>query len=53
MQAANRSDRPILFKVNMEGGHFGSLGTDAIKGMAESFAFLFWQTGHPDFQPKK
>lgn len=40
MQAANRSDRPILFKINMEGGHFGSLGDDIYKDLAESFAFI-------------
>ena len=51
MQAANQSNRPILFKVNMEGGHFGNSGNDTYKDLAEVFAFLFWQLGHPDFQP--
>lgn len=53
MQAANRSDKPVLFKINMDAGHFGTIGDEYYAESAEAFAFLFWQMGHPDFQPKK
>ena len=54
MQAENTSNNPVLLQVNFSGGH-GSASTldEQIKLVAQQFAFLLWQTGHPDFQPKK
>ncbi|MDO5655811.1 MAG: prolyl oligopeptidase family serine peptidase [Flavobacteriaceae bacterium] len=54
MQANNGSDYPVFLDVNYGAGHGGSIDADAqYKQVAKEFAFLFWQTGHPDFQPKK
>ncbi|MGZ8551129.1 MAG: prolyl oligopeptidase family serine peptidase, partial [Chitinophagaceae bacterium] len=54
MQTANSSENPVLLHVDFEGGHFGSSNQEnAIKQLAKEWSFLFWQTGHPDFQPVK
>ncbi len=54
LQAANTSDKPILFLTNFEGGHGGGTKlTDAINEFAGMFAFFYWQSGHPDFQINK
>lgn len=51
LQAATSSGKPILLRVNEEGGHFGA-GTqsDAEEMAADSYSFLLWQAGRPDFQ---
>mgnify|MGYP006080418197 CR=1 FL=1 len=54
IQRANTSDNPILFNVDFKGGH----GLDASKNkkneeVANILSFALWQTGHPDYQPKK
>ena len=54
LQGANISKKPILFNVDFEGGH----GFDASKNkkneeLADIISFALWQTGHPDYQPKK
>lgn len=54
MQAANTSGDPVLLFVDLDGGHFGSTNQENyIKQLAKEWSFLFWQTGHPDFQPLK
>jgi prolyl oligopeptidase len=54
LQAANTSDKPILFLTNFEGGHGGGTKlTDAINEFAGMFAFFYWQSGHPEFQINK
>ena len=54
LQAANSSDKPILFLTNFEGGHGGGTKlTDTIDEFAGLFAFFYWQSGHPDFQITK
>lgn len=51
MQAANDPKIPSLLYVDYEAGHFGGSSPDAFyKQVAKEYAFLFWQTGHPDFQ---
>jgi len=55
LMADNASENPILLKINYEGGH-GSINiTDEQRNseLSDMFAFLFWQLGHPDYQPKK
>jgi prolyl oligopeptidase len=45
-QANQAGNRPVLFRVQWQGGHKG--------GESEVFdilRFALWQTGHPDFQP--
>lgn len=52
MQVANASNSPVWLYVDYEGGHFGNSDQEeAHAEMARDWAFLLWQTGHPDFQP--
>ena len=54
MQENNTSDNPVLLYVDYNAGHFGGATVDELYAQyAKEFAFLLWQTGHPDFQPKK
>ena len=51
MQAANDPKIPTLLYVDYQSGHFGGSSTESyFKQLAMEYAFLFWQTGHPDFQ---
>jgi prolyl oligopeptidase len=48
LQERQEGDNPILFLTDWESGHSG--------GGADNFyitKFILWQSGHPDFQPKK
>lgn len=40
--------RPVLFRAQWEGGHLGAEGE-----IFDILRFAFWQTGHPEFQPKE
>ena len=54
LQAANASDKPILFSVDFESGHgMGDSKTIYYESMADIASFFLWQTGHMEFQPKK
>jgi prolyl oligopeptidase len=46
LQAAQKGPRPELFLVDWEGGHIAG-GMNEIIG---TLKFMFWQSGHPDFQ---
>lgn len=47
-QAANRSDRPILLRVEFEGGHgLGSTRSQTEEEWADLYAFALWQSGVP------
>ena len=54
LQAATSSGKPILLRVDYEGGHggIGSTKTQRDILLADSFSFLLWQFGVPGFQPK-
>ena len=54
LQAATSSGKPILLRVDYEGGHggIGSTKTQRDKLLADAFSFLLWQFGGPGFQPK-
>lgn len=53
MQEANSSTKPVFLKVNFDGGHGGaSTIEEQLKMATQQYAFLLWQTGHPEFQPK-
>ena len=53
LQAANGSDKPILFLVDYEAGHgIGNTKSKDFESLADVLSFAFWQTGHPDFQIK-
>jgi prolyl oligopeptidase len=45
LQAANRSDRPILLRTSANTGHGSGTRTQAIEEYADVFAFLFDQLG--------
>ncbi len=54
LQANNSSDVPILFSVDFDAGHSGMSNSREkfYKMLAELYAFAFWQTGHPGYQPE-
>jgi len=53
LQAASRSGKPILLRVDYDAGHgIGSTKSQSDELLADEYAFLFWQLGSPAFQPK-
>lgn len=54
MQDKNGSTNPQSLFVNFDSGHFGASTTEGrARQSALLLAFELWQTGHPNFQPKK
>ena len=53
LQNASTSGKPVLMKVNYDNGHFTEDKNVTFANFADQFAFVLWQCGHPDFQPKK
>ena len=52
LQAATASGKPVLLRVEYEGGHgFGSTKTQSQEENADIMSFLLWQFGTPGFQP--
>lgn len=52
LQDASSSGRPVLLRVDFEGGHAGAAGRrQREEEIADIYSFLLWQFGHPDFQP--
>lgn len=51
-QKASTSGKPVLLKVNYDDGHFTEDKDVTYANFANQFAFIMWQCGHPDFQPK-
>ncbi|MCL8535320.1 prolyl oligopeptidase family serine peptidase [Chryseobacterium gallinarum] len=52
--ADNVSKNPILLNIDYEGGHGGDIPVaQRYSNLSDIFAFMFWQLGHPDYQPKK
>ncbi|RRJ91074.1 prolyl oligopeptidase family serine peptidase [Flavobacterium macacae] len=52
MQNATSSDKPVLLKVNYDNGHFTEDKDVTYANFADQYAFIMWQTGHPDFKMK-
>jgi prolyl oligopeptidase len=53
LQAANASDKPILFWTDYAAGHgMGNTKTKSFESLADVLSFALWQTGHPDYQLK-
>ncbi len=53
LQAASNSGRPVLLRVDFDAGHgLGSTKLQRDREFADKLAFLFWQVGLPEFQPK-
>jgi prolyl oligopeptidase len=52
MQAASTSGRPVLLKINYDNGHFTEEKIVTFRNFAGQYAFMLWQAGHKDFQPR-
>jgi prolyl oligopeptidase len=52
VQAASSSGKPVFLKVNYDNGHFTEEKLVTFKNFATQYAFLLWQTGHAEFQPR-
>lgn len=53
LEAANKSDKPILFLTDYKAGHgIGNTKTKNFENQADILSFAFWQENHPDFQLK-
>lgn len=51
MQAANDSDKPVLFDVDYASGHgVGDTKTKSFEDVADLVSFSLWQTGHDAFR---
>jgi prolyl oligopeptidase len=51
--ASTTSGKPVLLNLDYESGHgIGDTKAQRQKQIADNYAFLFWQEGHPEFQPK-
>lgn len=55
LQAATSSGKPILLRVDYQGGHGAMGGTEkqVQEQLADEWSFLLWQFGVPEFQPKQ
>ena len=54
LQKATSSGRPILLLVDSDAGHgAGPTKLQKDRQIADQMAFLNWQTGKPDYQPRK
>jgi prolyl oligopeptidase len=54
LQAATSSGKPVLLRVDYEGGHgIGAARNQQEELFADIFSFFFWQFGIPDFQPNR
>jgi prolyl oligopeptidase len=52
LQAASRSGKPILLRVDYDAGHgIGSTRAQQDREAADTYAFLLWQTGVSGYQP--
>jgi prolyl oligopeptidase len=53
LQASTNSGKPVLLRVDYDAGHgLGSTKSQRDAELADEFAFLLWQLGISDFQPK-
>ena len=52
LQAATNSGKPVLLYVDYAGGHdVGNTAAEYQARLANSWSFLLWQFGEPEFQP--
>ncbi|WP_394844150.1 prolyl oligopeptidase family serine peptidase [Pendulispora brunnea] len=52
LQAASSSGRPVLLTVVANQGHQSTTADQYVQRYTDAYAFVFWQLGHPDFQPR-
>ncbi len=51
LMAATSSGKPVLLDLDFDAGHgVGSTKAQRQRQAADYYSFLFWQTGHPEFQ---
>jgi len=51
LQAANASDKPILFWADYDAGHgMGNTKSKQFESLSDALSFALWQTGSPGFQ---
>ena len=55
LQAAMAGGKPVLLRVDYQGGHggWGATRTQMDELIADQWSFLLWQFGVPEFQPPK
>ncbi len=55
LQAATAGGRPVLLRVDYQGGHgsWGATRTQIAEATADKWSFLLWQFGVPEFQPRR
>jgi prolyl oligopeptidase len=53
LQAASASGKPILLRVDFDAGHgVGSTRAQQDREALDTYAFLLWQTGVAEYQPR-
>jgi prolyl oligopeptidase len=53
LQAASTSGRPVLLRVEGQGGHGVTAETQVrYAKLADAYAFMLWQVGDPEFRPR-
>jgi prolyl oligopeptidase len=54
LQAATTGGKPVLLRVDYQGGHggWGATRSQIDEMTADEWSFLLWQLGVPEFQPK-
>jgi len=55
LQAATAGGKPVLLRVDYQGGHggWGATRTQMDQLVADQWSFLLWQFGVPEFQPQR
>jgi prolyl oligopeptidase len=51
LQAATSSGKPVLLRLEDPAASAGNARRQQEEELADVYAFLLWQFGHPDFQP--
>jgi prolyl oligopeptidase len=52
LQSATTSGKPVLLRVEFDAGHgIGSTRSQLREELADTYSFLMWQFGQPDYQP--
>jgi prolyl oligopeptidase len=54
LMAASTSGKPVLLDLDYEGGHgIGDTKAQRQRQVTDIYAFILWQAGHPEFQPRR
>ncbi len=55
LQAATSSGKPVILRVDYDGGHggIGSTRSQRDEALTDQLAFFYWQIGRPEYQPSK